>query len=141
MANIPLATPTIAIKASSAETVSMTGPYITLSPGGWLPSARMGFLLVSVAVTAVSGTPTLLVVLEISNNNGSSWSEGAMIGVDGERTWGQGFQPTPFSAVSSVNNMPVSLAPLVRYRSIIGGGTPSITYSVTGQFVQNPDGA
>ena len=137
--NVPLATAAVTLKASGAETASTTGAPISLGPLQPLPPPR-SFLLVTVAVTAVSGTPTLLVVLEGSQNAGGTWSEVATVGVDGLRTWGLGSLPSVFTGVASSSQLVAPMA-MMRSRSIIGGGSPSVTYSVTGQFVMDPSSA
>jgi hypothetical protein len=80
------------------------------------------------------------VVIEGSANGGGSWQELATIGADGVRTFGMTALPAPFTSAVTVQ-APVSTAQHSRYRSIIGGGTPSLTYSVTVQFFSNPDAA
>ena len=134
--NIPLATP-VTLKAAGAETVSTTG----LPVSGWMNvfTQPTGFLLVTVAISAVTGTPTLLVVLE--GFSGAAWTELATFGVDGMRSWGNGTLPAPFTTTGSMSQLMAFYGPSLRYRSIIGGGTPSLAYSVTAQYCANPNPA
>jgi len=138
MANIPLLGAPVTLKAAGAETVSTTGALVQTLVA---MSAGKGFWLATVTCTATSGTPTLLIVIEGSNQNGGTWDEVAMIGADGVRTWGLGTQPAPMTSAVTVQVPVAAMAPVMRYRSIIGGGTPSVTYSVTLAFFMNPDRA
>jgi len=138
MANIPLLATPVTLKAAGAETVSTTGATVQVTPA---PTLGPGFWLCTVAITAISGTPTLLLVIEASNRNGGSFDEVARIGADGVLTWGLGTQPAPFTSAVTVQAPVAAMAPVLRYRSIIGGGTPSLTYSVTLQFFTDPSHA
>jgi hypothetical protein len=141
LANLPLLATPVTIKAAGAETVSTIGAAVSVQTS---PSTSAGFWLATVAITAASGTPTLLVVIEGSSNTwqgGGAWFELATIGVDSARGWGMGALPAPFTAPITVSAPVAAGAGLLRYRSIVGGGTPSVTYSVVVQYFTNPDHA
>jgi len=138
MANIPLLATPVTLKASGAETVSTTGAAVPVASAF---AAGYGLWLATLAITATSGTPTLLVVIECSNSNGGAWFEVARIGADGVLTWGLGTQPAPFTSAVTVQAPVSAMASPLRYRSIIGGGTPSLTYSVILQFFTDPSHA
>lgn len=109
------------IKASSAETASTTGTAIEV--GDWSTA------FIDVNVTAVTGTtPTLTVVFEGSNDLGVSWFTIATVGLNGV---GYGLTtPTNFVAAAETKGV-ILLAEMIRYRSVIGGTTPSFTYVIT----------
>lgn len=144
MANIPLLATPVTVKALGAETVSTTGAMVWLgnsAPGGWW--------IVTITISATSGTPTLLLVLEGSSQGSSQgasgpgpgqWYELALVGADGARSFSLGSQPQPFTSTGTFL-VPVSSTPLIRYRSVIAGSTPSLTYSVSMAFAVSPDRA
>lgn len=115
------------LKASSAETVSTNGATVEVGEGGALS--------VSVNVTAVSGTtPTMTVVIEGSQDN-TTWYT---LGTFGSNGYNVG------SVVTAVANFTVAAGPIlgalagaryIRYRSVIGGTTPSFTYVVTAEVM------
>ena len=111
-------------KSSAAETASTT--HKTFS------SHDQGSLVVTAKVTAVSGTsPTLTVVVE-GSTDGSNWFTLGTIGANGYAAGSTATAPTNISA----NGTYVGAFPnpqFVRTRSVIGGTTPSFTYSVTAQ--------
>jgi len=142
MANIPLLATIATLKAQGPETASTTGAVVVLGGPSSHIAAGPGFWLATVALTAMSGTtPSLLVVLEGSQNGGGTWQELAVIGADGVRTWGMTALPSAFTAPTTVQAPCPAQSAHLRYRSIIGGGTPSVTYSVVVQFFMNPDHA
>lgn len=118
MARGQIATP----KQSAAETASTTHPVVETSD--------YGVALVTVAVTAASGTtPTMTVVVEGSTDN-STWTTLGTIGANGYAAGTTATAPSNFTGAATVSG--VFAAPqFVRTRSVVGGTTPSFTYSVT----------
>jgi hypothetical protein len=115
-------------KVSGAETVSTThGAFDTGADSG-------GSLYIKVNVTAASGTtPTLSVVVEGSQDGGTSWFQLGTIGSDG---YGHGKgaatgAPANFTTTGSAQAI-FPRPQLVRTRSVVAGTTPSFTYSVLG---------
>ena len=114
------------LKTSAAETSSTTHDLIA--------TKHYGVVSIAVDVTAASGTsPTLVVVAEGSFDGGTTWHELGRIGNDGYRVGSVGSAPTSITGVTAKRGV-FSAAPLVRSRSIIGGGTPSFTYSVLAEL-------
>ncbi len=110
------------LKASAAQTSSTTGTVVDAGSSG----ARE----VLVDVTAASGTtPTMTVVIECQSD-GTNWVEAGTVGSNGARVGAVGTAPANFTAVSSARAV-LPLTGLTRYRSVIGGTTPSFTYSVS----------
>lgn len=108
-------------KASGAETASTTGPAFEAG------AAAVGH--VEVNVTAASGTsPTLLVVIEGSNDL-TNWYTLAQVGSNGGALGGAAAAPSNITG-TGIYRAAVVLAQFVRYRSVIGGTTPSFTYGV-----------
>ena len=115
----------VTTKASAAETSSTTHGSLSAAAGE-------SSVLVTVAVTAGSGTPTMTVVVE-GSPDGTNWFTLGVVGLSGYSV-GVGTAPSNFTgAATSYGAFPI--APFVRTRSVIGGGTPSLTYSVTVQVV------
>jgi hypothetical protein len=83
---------------------------------------------VQVTVTAKSGTPTMSVVIEGSNDN-SNWFTLGTIGSDGYGAGTTATAPTDFSNTGTTRAA-LPAAQFIRSRSVIGGGSPSVTYSV-----------
>lgn len=111
------------LKASGAETASTTGPAVELGDAGALTFV--------VAVTAVSGTsPTLSLLIE-GSDDGTNWYTIAKVGSDGYSLGSLGAAPANFTGAGTVRGT-CPAARFVRYRSTIGGTSPSFTYSVIG---------
>lgn len=109
----------VTLKASGAETSSTTGAAVEM--GG------AGRVTLTVDITAASGTtPTMTVVIE-GSIDGTTWFTIATVGLSG-LGYGVGV-PSNFTGVSATRGV-VPAAPFMRYRSVIGGTTPSFTYSV-----------
>lgn len=112
-------------KASGAETASTTH--------AGLNTKAAAVATVTVAVTAASGTtPTMTVVVEGSNDS-STWFELGTIGANGYRAGSVGTAPSNFTGAATVRGV----FPAVQYlrtRSIVGGTTPSFTYSVSAEM-------
>lgn len=109
------------LKSSGAEIASTTGSAVELGDAGTLSFV--------VDVTAVGGTPTLIVDIE-GSIDGTTWFLLARVGSDGYRVGSVGAAPANITGVVTVRGAcPASRH--VRYRSTIGGGIPSLTYSVT----------
>jgi hypothetical protein len=108
------------VKASGAETASTTHAAVG--------TAAYGTVVVEVDVTAASGTgPTLLLVVE-GSIDGTTWFQLGQVGANGYST-GMSAAPSNINAVDhSFGAFPA--ARYVRTRSVIGGTTPSFTYSV-----------
>ncbi len=116
----------LSLKTSGAETASTTGASVEIGD--------KSILNLVVDVTAASGTtPTLVVVIE-GSDDGLTWYELGRIGSDGYRDGSVGTAPANFTAVATVRSS-IPAARFVRYRSIIGGTTPSFTFSVGGSAV------
>jgi hypothetical protein len=111
----------VTLKASGAETASTTGTGVEVGEGQAVN--------VTVDVTAVSGTtPTMTVVIE-GSNDGTNWYELGTIGANGAKVGQVGTAPSNLTATATVRaSLPG--ARHVRSRSVIGGTTPSFTYSV-----------
>ena len=116
----------VTTKASAAETSSTTHASTAVQPGE-------SSVIVTVAVTAASGTtPTLTVVVE-GSVDGTTWFTLGIVGASGFSV-GVGTAPTNLTAAAtSYGAFPAT--PFVRTRSVVGGTTPSFTYSVNVQVV------
>jgi hypothetical protein len=113
----------VTLKASGAETTSTTGPALELGD-----ARALSFV---VAVTAASGTsPTLSVVIE-GSDDGTNWHTLATVGSNGYAVGSVGSTPSNFTGAATVRGT-CPAARYVRYRSVIGGSSPSFTFSVTG---------
>jgi hypothetical protein len=115
-------------KTPGAETASTThSAFDTGNDSG-------GSLYVKVNVTAFSGTtPTLDVIVEGSQDGGTSWFQLGIVGSDGYAHGKGSGAGTPAHFASAVASQAIFPRPqLVRTRSVIGGTTPSFTYSVVG---------
>jgi hypothetical protein len=112
-------------KSSAAETSSTTH--------GVLNTKLASVAVVTVAVTAASGTtPTMTVVVEGSNDS-STWFELGTIGANGYRVGSVGTAPSNFTGAATVRGV----FPAVQYlrtRSVVGGTTPSFTYSASAEM-------
>lgn len=110
------------LKASGAETVSTIGPQV-------IDTGESGVVYVQVDVTAVSGsTPSMTVVIE-GSNDGSAWFTLGTIGANGYVVGSVGSAPSNFTAAATTRAAFPAMQ-FVRYRSVIGGSTPSFTYVV-----------
>lgn len=110
------------LKSSAAETASATH--------GTVNTKLNNTVTVTVDVTARSGTsPTLLVTVEGSNDGGTTWHVLGKIGSDGYSVGSVATDPADFTAVASKSGVYPAPA-LVRTKSVVGGTTPSFTYSV-----------
>jgi hypothetical protein len=108
-------------KASGAETASTTHPAVD--------SSASANAVVTVTVTASGGTtPTLTVVVE-GSNDGTNWVALGTIGANGYVLGTPATPPTNLTGAATV----VGVFPAMqqtRTRSVVGGTTPSFTYSV-----------
>lgn len=115
----------VVLKASSAETASTTGTSVNTGgdPGG---------LYLEVNVTAASGTtPTMTVVIEGSMDN-TNWFTLGTVGANGYNSGSVATAPSNFTVTAGPVRAYFDSAQYVRSRSVIGGTTPSFTYTVTG---------
>lgn len=115
----------VEFKASAAETASTTHAVFDTGAEG-------GSLAVKVAVTAASGTtPTLTVVVE-TTEDGTNWVALGTIGANGYNVGAVAVTaPSNFTTTATVRGV-FPRTGLVRTRSVVGGTTPSFTYSVEG---------
>lgn len=112
-------------KASAAETASTTHSSFDTGP-------ESGAVVVTVDVTAASGTtPTMTVVVE-GSDDGSTWFELGTVGLNGYRSGSVGTAPTNFTAAATQRGV-FPATQFIRTRSVIAGTTPSFTYSVNAQ--------
>lgn len=116
----------LVFKASAAETSSTTHQQFN--------SDSFSTLAVVVDVTAVSGTtPTMTVVIEGSLDN-STWFELGTIGTAGAyRVGTTATAPGNITATTTTRGA-FPAPPFIRTRSVIGGTTPSFTYSCIGDL-------
>lgn len=109
------------LKPSTAETVSATHSSVD--------TADSGVIYVEVICTAASGTtPTLLVVVEGSIDT-VNWFELGTLGSNGYRVGSIGTAPANITGAVTMR----AGFPAIQYcrtRSIVGGTSPSFTYSV-----------
>lgn len=113
----------LSLKSSGAETATTTGTAYEVGDAS--------VVAVTVAVTAASGTtPTMLIDIETSDDN-STWFQAGQIGANGYRLGGVGTAPSNITTTGSYRAV-VPVSRYVRYKSTIGGTTPSFTYSVGG---------
>lgn len=113
----------LTLKASSAETASTTSGSANtgMDPGG---------LYVEVNVTAASGTtPTMTVVIE-GSLDGTNWFTLGTVGANGYNSGSVGTAPSNFTATAGPIRAYLDSPQYVRSRSVIGGTTPSFTYTV-----------
>lgn len=121
---------TVTLKASGAETASTSGAATDVG------DAATG--TVTVDVTAVTGTsPTALIYIEGSHDGGTTWHTLARVGANGSVHGDIGTDPTNLTAAVTKRTT-IPLAQHIRSRSVIGGTTPSFTYSVTVETNQSP---
>lgn len=112
----------LSLKTSGAETASTTGTAQELG------DKRV--MTLTVDITAVAGTPTMLIFIEGSDDN-VNWHTIARVGKNGYILGDIGSDPTNFDGVDT-QRCTIPAARYVRSRSVIGGTTPSFTYSIAG---------
>lgn len=111
---------TATLKASAAETSSTTHGSVEVGDNG--------VTVVTAAVTAVGGTPTMTLVVE-GSTDGTSWFTLGVIGANGYQAGSVGTAPSNITGTGTF--VGIFPAPqFVRTRSVIGGASPSLTYSV-----------
>ena len=112
----------LTLKASGAQTASARGAAIKVGKGG--------SLLVTVAVTAASGTTPTMTVAVQGSVDGSTWVTLGTVGANGYNAGSTAVTaPSNLTTTATVRAV-VPAMPYVRYSSTIGGTTPSFTYSV-----------
>lgn len=111
------------LKASAAEGTSTTHPAID--------TGASAVLCLVVDVTAKSGTnPTLTVVVEGSDDGGTTWFTLGTIGSDGYSAGTTATAPSNFTDVATTRAA-FPAVQMVRTRSVVGGtSTPTLTYSI-----------
>lgn len=115
------------LKASGAETASTTSGSRNTGNDG-------GSLFVTVKVTAATGTtPTMTVVIE-GSADGTNWFTLGTVGANGYAAGTTASAPSNFTAAATVRAAFPAMQ-FVRSRSVIGGTTPSFTYSVSASVV------
>lgn len=115
------------LKASGAETESTTGTARNTADNS-------GSLYVVVSVTAATGTtPTMTVVIE-GSEDGTNWFTLGTVGANGYAAGTTATAPSNFTAAATVRAAFPAMQ-YVRSRSVIGGTTPSFTYSVTAAVI------
>lgn len=111
----------LSTKSSGAETASATHASVD--------TIDASTAVVTVTVTAASGTtPTMTVVVE-GSTDGATWVTLGTIGANGYNVGGVATAPTNFTTAATSRGV-FSAPQLVRTRSVIGGTTPSFTYAV-----------
>ena len=117
-----------ALKPSGAETTNTTSSTIITSDGA-------GTVYVDVNVTAASGTtPTMTLVVEGSNDL-TNWFTLGTIGSNGYSMGSLGTAPANFTAAAGPIRAAFSAMQFVRTRSVIGGTTPSFTYTINVEII------
>lgn len=113
----------VTAKASGAETVSTIGPPVDMGDSYTVS--------VTVTVTAASGTtPTLVVIVE-GSTDGVTWFQLGTMGAANAYQAGAPSAGAPANITGADSCKAAFTAPqFVRTRSVIGGTTPSFTYSV-----------
>src|SRR5262245_14114895 len=112
----------VVVKSSSAETASTTGAAVDTSD--------FAALFVSVDVTAATGTTRTRTVVVEGSNDGVNWFTLGTVGANGYAPGSVATAPSNITGVVTVRAM-FAVPAFVRTRSVIGGTTPSFTYSVT----------
>lgn len=116
----------LSLKVSGAESADTTGPWVELGDAS--------VLNLKIDVTAISGTPTMLVYIEGSDDGGVTSYQLAVVGKDGVAIGSKVTAPAAFDAASQVARGAIPAARYVRYRSDLTG-TTSFTYSIGGSYV------
>lgn len=109
------------VVASAARTTTGTSNAIAAASLGNEPGTRLNLV---VNVTAVSGTPTLDLTVEWSHDGGTTWATADPADAFTQIT----------TAVAKAKQFAIK-TPTYRLRWTIGGGTPSLTFSIQ-EFVQ-----
>lgn len=110
-----------ALKAAGAETASTTGGGIEVGDGS------AAYVEVNVA-TVAGTTPTMTIVFE-GSNDGTNWFTLASLGANGVSVGGAGAAPSNIVAAGLIRGL-FSTTQFLRYRSVIGGTTPSFDYTI-----------
>lgn len=114
-------TPGVFTKAAGAETVSTTH--------GLVDGSHSASAIVTVNVTASGGTtPTLTVAVE-GSNDGTNWVLLGTLGANGYNLGSVATAPSNLTGAATVTGVFPTMGS-VRTRSIVGGTTPTFTYSV-----------
>jgi hypothetical protein len=112
----------VVLKASGAETASTTGSSVSTGTDS-------GGMYVELVVTAASGSsPTMTVVVE-GSLDGTNWFTLGTLGANGYSTGSVATAPSNLTTTATVRAY-LHMPQYVRTRSVIGGATPSFTYSV-----------
>lgn len=111
------------LKAGAAEVTSTTHSATS--------TKNKSVVTVNVVVTATSGTPTLTVAVE-GSRDGSTWIPLGTIGSDGYSVGSVADAPANITTSGTHRGVYPALG-YVRTKSTVGGGTPSLTYSVTAE--------
>lgn len=109
------------LKASGAETASTDGAAV-------YTGFERGNVHVTMDITASSGTPTILLSVQ-GSIDGTTWVTLGSIGANGYVHGTPATTPTTTVSVSTRYGVFPSM-PYLRSSSTVGGGTPSVTYSV-----------
>ena len=113
----------LSLKASGAETANTTSTAVELGD--------KAVMSLTVDVTVVTGSsPTMTVVIE-GSDDGVNWHELGTVGANGYRVGTTATAPSNFTGTGTVR-CTLPAARFVRSRSVIGGSSPSFTYSVGG---------
>lgn len=117
----------LTLKAAGAETASTTS--------SWNELGDMGAMNLLVNITAISGTtPTMLLTIEGTNDLITAYTL-ARVGANGVIYGANALtDPTNFTTGTYAVLCALVSARYVRSRSVIGGTTPSFTYSVAGSM-------
>jgi len=112
------------------RTVKAAGPETGSTTHAQIDTGDYGTLYVEATVSAVGGTPTLLLVVEADDGAGN-WTEVGRVGSNG---YSVGSSP-PATAPAAITGTGVYrgvfiAAQTMRTRSIIGGTGPSVNYTV-----------
>lgn len=117
----------VSLKASGAETTSTTHAAVELGD--------KAVLNLEIAVTAASGTPTMVVTIE-GSHDGLTWYTLGRIGLDEYLPGYESAATAPANITATgTYRATIPAARFVRSKSTIGGGTPSLTYSIGGSAV------
>lgn len=111
------------LKASGAETASTTGASVELGDAS--------SMYLEVVVSAIGGTPTMVVDVE-GSSDGTNWVVIGKIGSDGYTSGSKEAAPANITAAGTYRAI-LPAARFVRYKSTIGGTAPSFTYAVTAE--------
>lgn len=115
------------LKVSAAETSSTTHAVITAS--------ESSVLYVEVTQTTGSGTPTMTIVVE-GSNDGVNWFQHGVVGASGTYSVGT-TAPAPTNFTQLTSGTTRACFPAMEYnrtRSVVAGGSPSLTYSVAAEI-------